>query len=113
MPKILTRKQAIADSKAISKYLTQSNNQNKRKAIAHLFQEGLISRGWYECNCPLCEKYNNSFSKDPCEKCPWPGDSNNKNPIRCTYLDSPFLKWSVNPTKENALEMYNLISTFE
>ena len=82
-------KLAVEECLVLWKYLAQSGERSKRRAIQKLNREGKLGKASYgDADCPLCEQFN-------CSNCPWKDIPNSiGEKTTCMTQGSPFLSWS-------------------
>ena len=82
-------KLAVEECLVLWKYLAQSGEGYKSKAIRKLNIRGKLSSFSYDCNCPLCNHFT-------CDECPWRTvPNNNKVMGPCWISGSPYDYWSM------------------
>jgi len=87
-------KLAVEECLVLWKYLVQSGEKNKEKAVNKLHKQGRLSKDSYENGCPFCAQFD-------CHECPWRTVPNNEGSyLNCLASGSPFISWPCLNKKE-------------
>lgn len=77
----------------------------KWQAISALYAEEKLHKGRYYNACPFCDAFNMA-----CARCLWRTTGLH---MHCFSEGSPFVKWEINPTAQNAKKVLDFLLSIE